>query len=219
MTLGEVIKAYRTKYQLSLRQFAAQAGLSYGYIGMLERGRSSRSGASPVPTITAYSGLAKAMGLTVQQLMEMVDEDSPVALSSNPLPANAIPVSKKRIPLLGSIAAGEPILVDQEYDTYIESDEDIHCDYALRVDGDSMEPTILYGDLVFIHAQDDVDDGQIAAVLLDDSATLKRVIHIPNGLQLISDNAIKYPPRLVTLPTEYDIIRILGRAVAYKRML
>ena len=111
MTLGEVIKAYRTKYQLSLRQFAAQAGLSYGYIGMLERGRTSRSGASPVPTITAYSGLAKAMGLTVQQLMEMVDEDSPVALSPNPLPANAIPVSKKRIPLLGSIVGAGTGLV------------------------------------------------------------------------------------------------------------
>lgn len=217
MKLSDIIIAYRKEHHLSQRKFADLCGVTNGYISMLEREYNPSSGKSIIPKIENMKKIANGMGLTLHELCAVCD-DMEVDIRDY-RPANAIPVSKKRIPLLGSIAAGEPILVDQEYDTYIESEEDIHCDYALRVDGDSMEPTILYGDLVFIHAQDDVDDGQIAAVLLDDSATLKRVIHIPNGLQLISDNAIKYPPRLVTLPTEYDIIRILGRAVAYKRML
>ena len=206
MNVGSRIKKMRMQRGMSAESLAAIIGVSPATIYRYENGYIENMRTDKIIPI------AKALGCTSAYLMGWEE-------NSTPLPANAIPVSKKRIPLLGSIAAGEPILVDQEYDTYIESEEDIHCDYALRVDGDSMEPTILYGDLVFIHAQDDVDDGQIAAVLLDDSATLKRVIHIPNGLQLISDNAIKYPPRLVTLPTEYDIIRILGRAVAYKRML
>ena len=132
--------------------------------------------------------------------------------------ANLIPIRRVKIPLLGSIAAGEPIRAEQEYDTYVEADADARSDYALRVDGDSMEPTILRGDLVFIRQQDDVDDGEIAAVLIDDSATLKRVYHVRNGLTLTSDNLAKYPPRMVTYP-EHDTIRILGKAVAYKRML
>ena len=206
MDLGEKIRTLRLKQGLTLEQVGNIVGVGKSTVRKWESGQIANMRRDKIALI------AEALHVSPAYLMGWEE-------NSTPLPANAIPVSKKRIPLLGSIAAGEPILVDQEYDTYIESDEDVHCDYALRVDGDSMEPTILYGDLVFIHAQDDVDDGQIAAVLLDDSATLKRVIHIPNGLQLISDNAIKYPPRLVTLPTEYDIIRILGRAVAYKRML
>lgn len=145
-------------------------------------------------------------------------EDSKNIPPSEPLPANSILVKRVQIPMLGGIAAGEPIFADQQYDTYVESDADLDCTYALRVDGDSMEPTVRYGDIVFIRQQEDVDDGRIAAVLVDDSATLKRVYHIPNGLQLLSDNAAKYPPRTVTFD-DYDCIRILGLAVAFKRSL
>ena len=72
---------------------------------------------------------------------------------------------------------------------------------------------ILDGDIVFIRKQDDVDDGQIAAVIIDDRATLKRVYNIPGGLQLLSENP-KYPPMIFTYP-DFDSIRILGRAVSF----
>ena len=62
--------------------------------------------------------------------------------------------------------------------------------------------------------QDDVDDGDIAAVVLNDEATLKRVYHIKNGLQLLSENP-KYPPMIFTLD-ECDSIRILGKAVGFQ---
>ena len=155
---------------------------------------------------------AEALGVTHARLMGWEDEQP------QPLPANCIPVKRVQVSMLGGIAAGEPILAEQQYDAYVEADADLDCTYALRVDGDSMEPTVRYGDIVFIRQQEDVDDGRIAAVLVDDSATLKRVYHIPNGLQLLSDNAAKYPPRAVTFE-DYDAIRILGMAVAFKRNL
>ena len=73
------------------------------------------------------------------------------------------------------------------------------------------------GDLVFIRSQDDVDDGEIAAVVLNDEATLKRVYHIKNGLQLLSENP-RYAPMIFTLD-ECDSIRILGKAVGFQSRL
>ena len=164
--------------------------------------------------IDRLEALANALGTSTAYLMGWTG-DAAADLAGI---SNLMPIRRVKVPLLGSIAAGEPILAEQEYDTYAEADGDVHSDYALRVDGDSMEPTVRRGDLVFIRRQEDVNDGEIAAVLIDDSATLKRVYHVKNGLTLSSDNAAKYPPRIVTYP-EYDTIRILGKAVAFKRLL
>lgn len=128
-----------------------------------------------------------------------------------------VPIRTRKVPILGGIAAGEPIYAQEEHEEYADVDEDTPCDYALRVEGDSMEPTICLGDLVFIRRQSDVNDGQIAAVLIEDSATLKRIFHQSGSLTLISDNAAKYPPRHITC--EDGEIRIMGRAVSFKRFL
>lgn len=128
-----------------------------------------------------------------------------------------LPVSRRRVPLLGAIAAGVPIYAEQTLDA-TDCDAAMQCDFALRVRGDSMiGARIRDGDIVFIRRQDDVDDGQIAAVIVDDEATLKRVYHIKNGLQLLSENP-KYPPMVFTLE-EYGSIRILGRAVGFTSRL
>lgn len=133
------------------------------------------------------------------------------------LPADIVPISqlhRQTIPLIGSVAAGVPILADEQHDVFVDSP--VNADYALRVQGDSMEPTYLDGDIVYIRQQDDVDDGTVGVVLCDDSACLKHIYHIANGLNLISDNP-KYPPMIRTWP-EYDTIRILGKAVGFTRM-
>lgn len=116
--------------------------------------------------------------------------------------------------MIGAVAAGEPILADESYDVYVDSP--VKADYALRVQGDSMEPTYLDGDIVYIRVTPDVTDGTVAVVLIDDSACMKHVYHIPNGVQLVSDNP-KYPPMIRIYP-EYDVIRILGAVVGYTRM-
>ncbi|MEG0126007.1 MAG: S24 family peptidase, partial [Clostridia bacterium] len=95
--------------------------------------------------------------------------------------------------------------------------EDVPCDFALRVKGDSMNPRLFDNDVVFIRSQPDVHDGQIAAVMVDDSATLKHVYHIAGGVQLVSDNA-DYAPMTFTAHNS-ESISILGLAVAYQRRL
>ncbi len=126
-------------------------------------------------------------------------------------------VRKRRVRMLGAIAAGEPIFADEERDSYVCADDDFECDFALRVSGDSMSPRLLDGDIVFFREQDDVCDGQIAAVIVDDSATLKHVYHLPHGIQLVSDNP-KYPPMIFDARNS-SYARILGLAVGYQRKL
>lgn len=126
-----------------------------------------------------------------------------------------VPIRRKRIPLLGSVAAGEPIWAEAEFGEAIDSDVD--CDFALRVAGDSMSPLIERGDVVFIRSQPDVLDGQIAVVLIDNEATLKRVYHLSQGVQLVSINPAYAPMHFDS--SNSDTLRILGRAVAYRRSL
>ncbi|MBB5335858.1 transcriptional repressor LexA [Pectinatus brassicae] len=119
----------------------------------------------------------------------------------------------KKIPLIGSIAAGRPILAVQDFDEYIPCDSSLKADFCLRISGDSMINARIYdGDIVFIHEQSDVNDGEIAAVLVDDSATLKRVYKYGNMVQLRAENP-KYKPMEFDRKTCSDI-RILGKAVA-----
>ena len=73
------------------------------------------------------------------------------------------------------------------------------------------------GDIVFFRSQDVVDDGEIAAVIIDDEATLKRVYHGSNSLTLVADNP-KYKPMIFT-PEQGKSIRIIGKAVSYSTRL
>ena len=82
----------------------------------------------------------------------------------------------KKLPLLGTIACGEPILAEENIEEYIDVDEEVKADFVLRCKGQSMiEARIFDGDLVYIHQQADVENGEIAAVLIDNEATLKKV--------------------------------------------
>lgn len=126
---------------------------------------------------------------------------------------NYIPITKKKIPLLGKIAAGQPITALENIEEYLPIDDDIKADFALRVQGDSMiNAGIEDTDIVFIREQPDVEDGQIAAVLIDDEATLKRVYKMPGFLQLNSENP-RYKPMIFN-ETNCTTCRILGLAVA-----
>jgi len=131
--------------------------------------------------------------------------------------ADILPLSRRSIPMPGEIAAGRPLYMEEQYEI-ISCDESLHCDFALKVRGDSMTGArINDGDIVFIRQQDDVDDGEIAAVILDDQITLKRIFHIKDGLQLLSMND-KYPPMVYTFD-ECNVIRILGKAVGFQSSL
>jgi len=150
------------------------------------------------------------MGLDVP-----MEQSVPSTADDSTLPYDLLPVRLKRVRLLGPIAAGVPIFADEDLETHIAVDYDVKCDFALKVVGDSMvNARINDGDIVFIREQPDVADGEIASVIIDDSATLKRVYHIPGGVTLVSENP-KYPPMVFTQENS-NSVRIIGKVVAFQ---
>ena len=134
------------------------------------------------------------------------------------VPEGFLPLPRTRkIPLLGIIACGEPILADSELDTFTVVGRAVECDFALRCKGDSMINARIYdGDVVFIKRQEFVDDGTIAAVLIDDDATLKRVYKLSDGrIELRAENP-RYSPIVVGGENETRTFRVLGKAVAFQ---
>lgn len=218
MRIGEIITKYCDEHGLSFRQFALRCGVTNGYISMLVNGANPKTGKPLHPTVETYSKLAAGMNMSVNDLFNIMD-DAPVSLTLPPFLTNLIPKSEfpmRRVPVLGDIAAGQPIAALREYDEYIDvPDRGERYDAMLRVKGDSMEPHYLDGDLVMIRYQDDVNDGQVAAVCLDDDVTLKRLYHLPQGLQLVSENP-KYPPMVYT-NHDVDHAHIIGLAAGFLR--
>lgn len=133
--------------------------------------------------------------------------------------ANIIPLPlTKNIPLLGDIACGEPILATENIADYIKVDLSINADFALRCKGDSMiNARIFDGDIVYIRQQPDVDDGEIAAVLIGDEATLKKVYKTENKLVLRPCNPM-YDDLVYSNDTLNDV-RILGKAIMFTSLI
>lgn len=132
---------------------------------------------------------------------------------------NIIPLNKaRRIPIIGEIACGEPILAQENWEDLILLPNNISADFALKCKGDSMiNARINDGDVVYIKRQDQVDNGEIAAVLIDNEATLKRV-YIYNDKLVLQPENVKYSP-LVYLKEEMNNIRILGKAVGFTSII
>lgn len=128
---------------------------------------------------------------------------------------NIITMPKKNyIPLVGTIACGSPILATENLDGEVSAPEDIDADFALRCKGDSMiDARITDGDIVYIRQQPTVENGEIAAVLIDEEATLKRVYISDNTITLVACNS-KYQPFVYT-GEQLNDIRILGKAVGF----
>ncbi len=128
---------------------------------------------------------------------------------------NLIPIpNMKKVPLIGTIACGEPILAEENIETYVNMPDIVKGTFALRCKGDSMiNARIFDGDIVFIRQQPDVENGEIAAVLIGDEATLKRVYKYENRIELRSEN-----PTFPTLNYEGDRLQdicIMGKAVGF----
>lgn len=162
--------------------------------------------------------IAKALGVKEAWLMGY-DSEEAQELSLEDYP-NLRPVRLKRFPLLGEIACGKPIFAQEERESFIMADADIHADFCLLARGDSMIGARIYdGDAVFIRSQPMVDNGEIAAVIIDDEATLKRVYYDREHarLQLVAENPAYSP--LVYVGEELEYVRILGKAVGFMSLL
>lgn len=126
-----------------------------------------------------------------------------------------MPVEVQRVPLLGDIACGEPIVANQTYDVYVQAGGTVKCDFCLRAHGDSMIGARIHdGDIVFVHEQPTVENGEIAAVIIDDETTLKRFYAYSNKIVLQAENP-KYEP-IVYVGEETEHVRVLGKAVSFQ---
>ena len=130
---------------------------------------------------------------------------------------NISPIKTQRLPLLGEIACGEPIFCDENRESYVEVGTNIRADFCLKAKGDSMiNARICDGDIVFIRQQPMVENGDIAAVVIDNEATLKRVyFDKENGKLVLQAENPKYSP-LVYIGEELNNIHILGKAIAFE---
>lgn len=201
LDLYKNIKSLRLSKELSQEQLAAMTGYKdRTSIAKIEAGKVDLSQSKIIE-------FAKALDVTPSYLMGWnSSEDVDLTKIKGIMPLKKL----RRIPILGQIACGNPILAEENYIGYFTADDKyLDSDFCLYAKGDSMTGAeIDDGDLVFIKKQADVDDGEIAAVLIDDEATLKRVYKIADKVQLRADNP-HYPP--IDLDGTQSVI-ILGRA-------
>lgn len=210
MTLGDVISQYRSQHQMSMDKFSELSGISKAYISMLEKNRTQR-GDEPSPSIETYRNVARAIGMDVDELIRMVDGK----IAINNYPSNIMPMPEMRkIPLIGTIACGAPILAEEHIEDYVDLPQHIRADFTLVCKGDSMiNARIFDGDIVYIRQQEEVNNGEIAAVLIDGEATLKRVRLFEDHISLEPENPMYKP--LVYWNEDMNGVRILGKAVAF----
>ena len=124
-------------------------------------------------------------------------------------------VAPVKIPILGRIACGEPIFEAEDFQGYTDIISKIHVDFCLIAQGDSMIGARIHdGDVVFIRQQPEVENGEIAAVSINDEVTLKRIYIYDNQIVLNAENP-KYAPMIYSLD-QIESFRILGKAVAFQ---
>lgn len=198
------LKTLRESKDLNKRELADKVGFSPSLISMYESGERN-------PSIENLEMLADFFNVDINYLLGKTDYTTRIvdAFHIKNIFQLDDKVLKKKIPLLGTIAAGDPILAEQNIEDYVDIESAVQADFCLRVKGTSMiNAGIQDGDIVFIQKQPDVDDGEIAAVLIDDEATLKRVFKFKGEVQLRAENPGFKP---ITLNGDKNVL-ILGKA-------
>ena len=201
MTIGERIKTRRKQLGLTLEEVGKAVGVAKTTVKKWEDGVITHM------RIDKVEKLAGILATSPAFLME-IEEDYFAYKNIEPLP------NMRQVPILGSIACGVPLLAKENIEGYAEVENSVHADFALRCIGDSMIAARIFdGDLVFIRSQPDVENGEIAAVLIDEEATLKRVYKSQYGLELRPENPTF--PVLNYAQDDLHQVKIIGKAVAF----
>ena len=202
------VKELRKKSGYSQQKLAKILNVHQTAISQWETERTS-------PDIDIASKMAAVFGVSLDYLLGREEQDFMTV-------DNIFPMKTKKVPLLGDIACGEPIWAEEQRGEFVSVSvsDDIDADFCLRAKGDSMTGARIYdGDIVFIRRQPTVENGEIAAVIIDNEATLKRVYFYrdKNKLVLNPENPAYEP--LVYIGSELEEIRILGKAVAFQSIV
>ena len=200
-----------------IRELRISAGLSQDELAK-KTGYNDRSSIAKIEagkvdlTQSKLVAFADALNTTPGYLMGWEPDNKP------PIPAGFQPLPKRdRIPRVGQIACGTPILAEENVEAYDEVPSEWHADFTLLCQGDSMEPKIKDGDVVAIHSQPMVENGEVAAVLIDGEATLKRVFLFDDHIELRAENPTF--PTILRFGEDMNTITIEGKAVGLCRKL
>jgi repressor LexA len=201
MNIGDIMRVRRQELGLTLEEVGDYVGVGKSTVRKWEHGDIENMKRDKIALLSKILKLSPLTFITGE-----VEYGTP---------DNIIPLPKmKKIPLLGTIACGEPILAAENIEALINADEDLNADFALRCKGDSMiNARIFDGDIVYIREQPDVEDGEIAAVLIGEEATLKRVYKYPSKVVLRPENPLY--DDMIYSKEEMNEVRILGKAVAF----
>ena len=202
MSFANNIRFLRRQRNISQEELAEMVGYkSFTTIQKWETGDSE-------PNMGVLRQLADIFHLSISELVETDLENKS---SDRPLPSNIILPSAHKLPIMGTICAGDGVVCEDDYQGTFIVDIDVKADYCLKVHGDSMIGTNIYdGDIVFISKSYDFVQDQIYAIeRLDyNEASLKRVTQDGDTLILNPCN-----PEYHAMVTDYEEVRIIGRCV------
>ena len=186
-----VANGYKTQADLAKTIFVNQTAVS-----QWERGVTT-----PSPDMLVK--LANLYGVTVDYILNNRDDSTPN--------------DSRRVPVLGEVAAGLPMMAEENIVDYEEIDPTMAASgelFGLRIKGSSMEPRIKEGDVVIIRKQEDVDTGDVAVVLVNgDSATVKRIKKETSGITLIPNNPAYDPKYYSNEDIQRLPVKIIGKVL------
>lgn len=206
MNIGERIRNRREELGLTQEELAKKLGYK------------SRSSVNKVETSRELSNkkvrlYADALDTTPAYLMGWTSEEKDKIVS------NIFPITTHKLPILGEISCGEPRYTNEDRESYVDAGTDVKADFCLKAKGDSMINARIHdGDIVFIRKQDIVENGEIAAVVVNNEseATLKRFYYYQERATLILKPENPVYEDLIFQNEELNEVHVLGKAVAFQ---
>lgn len=192
------LRDMRQEYQMTVREVADAIGVSEATVSRYE------------------NGLVEPKRATIMMLAKLFEVNSVwlTGCVNAPKYVEGKKLNAKRVPIVGQIAAGPALLAEQNIEGYFMVDEAVDVQFGLRVRGDSMiGARILDGDIVFVHTQPTVDNGEIAVVMVDNEATLKRFYRLEGSALLRSENPA-YKDIVINRKDKRDV-RVIGKAIFF----
>lgn len=205
----------KTQFGLIIKQLREQRGINQeelgSVVGVSDKTVSSWEINRTEPKMGIVQQLADYFNVSTDYLIKGNSTDLQDELN------NTYRIDKIKLPLLGTVACGKPIYADEERESYVMAGTDIKADFCLKCKGDSMINARIHdGDIVFVRKQDIVNNGEIAVVIIDNEATLKRFYYYKEANLLILKAENPTFRDLEYRGEELNQIKVIGKAVAFQ---
>lgn len=209
MEMGQKIHKLRTEKGMTLEELGNIVGVGKSTVRKWENGMIANMRRDKILKVS------EALGVSPAYLMGWEEQTDETIISLD----NVFPIELKKFPMLGEIACGIPKYTNEDRESYVMAGTDIKADFCLTARGDSMINARIHdGDIVFVRRQDMVDNGEIAAVVVnnDSEATLKRLYYYREKNLLILKPENPAYEDMIYQGEELNEIHILGKAIAFQ---